>query len=117
MLLEQGGDPEAKDKGGWTPLIYAAYGGNLECVKAILETGASKKTKDKHKHTAYDWAMCVGRAARRPPAPTAERAQVHPQEAQVEEARRVRGLPRGVQAQARDQKADRLSSSFLFCVV
>ena len=59
MLLEQGGDPEAKDKGGWTPLIYAAYGGNLECVKAILETGASKKTKDKHKHTAYDWAMYI----------------------------------------------------------
>ncbi|KAH8044394.1 hypothetical protein JL722_14714 [Aureococcus anophagefferens] len=52
MLLEQGGDPEAKDKGGWTPLIYAAYGGNLECVKVILETGASKKTKDKHKRRA-----------------------------------------------------------------
>ena len=34
-------------------------GGNLECVKAILETGASKKTKDKHKHTAYDWAMYI----------------------------------------------------------
>ena len=57
VLLEQGGDPEAKDRGGWTPLIYAAYAGHLECVKAILETGASIKAKDKHKHTAYDWAM------------------------------------------------------------
>ena len=59
VLLEQGGDPEAKDRGGWTPLIYAAYAGHLECVKAILETGASIKAKDKHKHTAYDWAMYI----------------------------------------------------------
>lgn len=35
------------------------YGGNLECVKAILETGASIKTKDRRKHTAYDWAMYI----------------------------------------------------------
>ena len=26
---------------------------------AILETGASIKAKDKHKHTAYDWAMYI----------------------------------------------------------
>ena len=59
VLLEQGGDPEAKDRGGGTPLIYAAYAGHLEGVKAILETGASIKAKDKHKHTAYDWAMYI----------------------------------------------------------
>ena len=59
MLLEQGGNPEARDRGGWTPLIYAAYGGNLECCKAILETGASIKTKDRRKHTAYDWAQYI----------------------------------------------------------
>ena len=57
--LAEGACVDARNPGGWTPLIYAAYAGHLECVKAILETGASIKAKDKHKHTAYDWAMYI----------------------------------------------------------
>ena len=36
-LLDSGANPEATDNAGWTPLIYAAYGGHLEVTEIILD--------------------------------------------------------------------------------
>ena len=38
-LLEQGADPLKPDKFEGTPLIGAAFGGNLEIVNILLELG------------------------------------------------------------------------------
>ena len=46
LLLEYGADKEAKDKDGWTPLIFASANGKTEVVKLLLEYGADKDAKD-----------------------------------------------------------------------
>ncbi|KAL9017830.1 MAG: hypothetical protein Q9185_004845 [Variospora sp. 1 TL-2023] len=40
ILLEHGADPHATSSDGNSVLIYATYGGSLECMKLILDTGA-----------------------------------------------------------------------------
>ena len=40
MLLEQGGDVEAKDDGGWTALIWASRNGYQEIVTMLLDKEA-----------------------------------------------------------------------------
>ena len=44
-LLDNGADPEATDSMGWTPLIYAAYGGHLAVTEIILDQGVEKREK------------------------------------------------------------------------
>jgi len=45
-LLNQGADPDAKYKEGWTVLMAAADQGYLEVVKILLEKGADPNAKD-----------------------------------------------------------------------
>ncbi|KAL8687366.1 MAG: hypothetical protein Q9218_006442 [Villophora microphyllina] len=40
ILLAAGADPQATSNDGNSVLIYATYGGSLECMRLILETGA-----------------------------------------------------------------------------
>lgn len=39
VLLEHGADPEAPDRGGWTPLLLAARSGDAEVVDLLLAAG------------------------------------------------------------------------------
>ena len=42
------GDINFQDNYGWTPLMWATYRGNLDCVEALIARGATstKKSKD-----------------------------------------------------------------------
>lgn len=40
FLISMGGDVNASDKHGLTPLIYACYENHVPCVKLLLEKGA-----------------------------------------------------------------------------
>jgi ankyrin repeat protein len=42
QLLEKGADVNAKDKYGWTALMYAAYQGHEEIVKLLKSYGAKE---------------------------------------------------------------------------
>lgn len=44
------------DRFGWTPLMSAAYSGNVEIVNYFLKLGACVKSRDKSGHTAVDLA-------------------------------------------------------------
>lgn len=45
------------DNFGWTPLMSAAYSGNIEIIKFLLKLGANKSLQDKSGHTALDFAI------------------------------------------------------------
>ena len=53
FLLLKGADIEAKDKktGYTTPLLHAAYKGNLKMVEFLVSKGANIEAKDNHGHT------------------------------------------------------------------
>lgn len=59
-LLDQGADPNAKDKKGWTPLHWAAEQGAHEMAEVLLRHGADPNAKDKkgyaplHRAAMYD---------------------------------------------------------------
>jgi ankyrin repeat protein len=36
LLLERGGDPDAKDANNCMPLHYAAYNGSVQCMELLL---------------------------------------------------------------------------------
>ena len=40
LLLSEGSDPKAMNSFGWTPVTCAAKSGNLECLKAILDSSS-----------------------------------------------------------------------------
>ena len=44
--LEAGADVNAKDKGGWTPLRWAARNGYTDIVKTLIDTGANVHARD-----------------------------------------------------------------------
>ena len=50
-LIEEGVDVNAKEKDGWTALMYAA-GGSLNIVKLLIESGANVNMKDENGWTA-----------------------------------------------------------------
>ncbi len=39
-MTEAGGDIDRASELGWTPLLYAAYAGNVDLVAALVEAGA-----------------------------------------------------------------------------
>ena len=59
LLLEYGADKEAKDKDGWTPLIFASWNGHTEIVKLLLEYGADIKVYDSGNKSCLDY-KCKG---------------------------------------------------------
>ena len=60
MLLEliaSGADVDARDERGWTPLMRAAaYNGDPDIIKALLNAGADAKAKDIYGRRAVDYA-------------------------------------------------------------
>jgi ankyrin repeat protein len=40
IALENGANPNAEDKYGWTPLHIAAFNGHVDVVRVLLEYGA-----------------------------------------------------------------------------
>ena len=40
MLLDAGADVNLKNKDGWTALMSAIDGGNVECIKCLVGRGA-----------------------------------------------------------------------------
>src|SRR5438105_11455478 len=51
-LLGSGANPNAKDKNGWTALIWAASSGSTDNVRALVAKGADVNAKDKTGWTA-----------------------------------------------------------------
>jgi uncharacterized protein len=60
-LLAQGTEVDARDKEGWTPLIWAQAGDHPEAVKLLLENRASIDAKDNAGYTALHQAATGGR--------------------------------------------------------
>jgi len=56
MLLSHGADSNQVPKTGTTPLMSAAYKGNVELVKLFLKYGADPSLKNKQDETALDMA-------------------------------------------------------------
>ncbi|TKJ47920.1 hypothetical protein CEE34_01020 [Candidatus Aerophobetes bacterium Ae_b3a] len=56
MFLSHGADPNQTPKSGTTPLMQAAYKGNVKFVKLFLKYGADTSLKDKQGKTALDMA-------------------------------------------------------------
>jgi ankyrin repeat protein len=55
--LEQGAEVNARDNGGWTPLMIAAnYSSTPEIVTLLLEKGADALAKDEDGKKAIDYA-------------------------------------------------------------
>ncbi len=55
-LLDLDVECSQADKNLWTPLTYAAAGGHANCVRALLEAGASAGDVDAYGRTALHWA-------------------------------------------------------------
>lgn len=56
-LEHEDGDPSGKDCGLWTPLMYAAGEGSLECVEYLVDFGADITAEDNSGDTALDVAI------------------------------------------------------------
>lgn len=52
-LLEEGASVDARDEGGRTALIAAAYGNRLGVARSLIEAGANVNTKDQTQQSAY----------------------------------------------------------------
>ncbi len=59
QLLEAGTSPSGR-AGGWTALHRAAYGGQAEIARVLLDAGASTKAKDNQGFTPLHWAVYEG---------------------------------------------------------
>lgn len=62
LLLNKGANVEARNNGGATPLLMAAYFGHVEVVKRLLAKGANIKAKDNKGNTALALALGYGHA-------------------------------------------------------
>ncbi len=56
LLIEKGANVNSQSNQGYTPLILAAYNGNIEIVELLMENGADKTLTDKNKKNAIDYA-------------------------------------------------------------
>lgn len=52
LLLDQGSLIDAKDKDGWTPLMWAAWSGTTKVAAVLLERGATTEAADRQGNTA-----------------------------------------------------------------
>ncbi len=62
LLLAHGADVNAADADGWTPLMRAAFWGDLPLAKMLLVHGARRKARDKGGHTALDYAQAANQS-------------------------------------------------------
>ena len=60
-LLAQGTPVDARDKEGWTPLMWAQVGEQAEVIELLLAKGADVNAKDRAGHTALHQAALAGR--------------------------------------------------------
>ena len=60
QLLQSGVDPNFVTADGFSPLIYAAKGGHLQIVEALLSAGAHANPRDHASHTAIRAASLYG---------------------------------------------------------
>ncbi|GAA0145944.1 hypothetical protein LIER_06013 [Lithospermum erythrorhizon] len=58
--LAEGGNVNAKDQNGWTPLHRAAFKGQFECVKLLISHGAVVDAIDDDGYTPLNLASMVG---------------------------------------------------------
>lgn len=56
MLLEHGGDPDCCTNSGYTPLHLAAFSGNVDCVRVLLDNNADSANRDEHGNTPLQTA-------------------------------------------------------------
>jgi len=54
LLLKAGLEPNARDNGQATPLMWAAYGGRAETVDVLAQHGLSARDKDNAGKTPFD---------------------------------------------------------------
>lgn len=59
-LLDKGGNVNAQDRYGATPLMIAAYNGDKESVRVLLAHGADTRHTDNNGNTAYSVAETQG---------------------------------------------------------
>ena len=56
-FVSKGANLEAKDKKGFTPLLLAAYNGDLKMVEFLVSKGANLEAKDIYDSTPLLWAV------------------------------------------------------------
>jgi hypothetical protein len=59
MLIAAGANINARDAQGSTALLYAAAGGHLECVEALLAAHADPNIRNDDGKSALDWAVIL----------------------------------------------------------
>ena len=60
LLLEAGADPDAVQRGGWTPLHSAAHNGDARTVELLLAHGAGQAALDDDGRSVADMAAESG---------------------------------------------------------
>jgi ankyrin repeat protein len=56
ILLVSGANPNARNKYGWTPLMWAAGQGYNDIVRALIASGARPNLQDRNGWTPLMWA-------------------------------------------------------------
>lgn len=60
-LLQQGGDPDARDPNGVPAIVAAAFAGNLPVVQVLADSGADIETTDQYSSTPLMAALAAGK--------------------------------------------------------
>lgn len=60
VFLSCGVDLEVRDERNWTPLMVAAFNGNLAFAQLLIKCGARANTRDKNGYTPLHWAAYNG---------------------------------------------------------
>ena len=63
LLLDAGADPEPRTQHDWTPLMHAAYRGDIDAVDLLLAEGASLEETSARDETVMLLATAKGSTA------------------------------------------------------
>jgi len=61
LLIKKGANVNVKDRGGFTPLIYAIWLNYRDVVELLINSGADVNAEDSEGFTPYYWATMQGR--------------------------------------------------------